>query len=403
MSGPKYPNVLKAVFGRPWAMRPDYLEMVADLVRFRAAGGVLTSDEIHQRIAAASNGPRQVAQTASSVAVIPVYGPISQRQNIMSETSGGTSLDSLTNSIRGALSDPGVDAIVLEFDSPGGTVDGIPELAAEIRAARGQKPILAVANTMAASAAYWLAAQCEAVYCTPSGSVGSIGVFAAHHDLSAAYEADGDKVSLIAASISPFKTEGNEYEPLSDEARADIQSQVDEFGQMFASDVAKGRGIPVDQVRSTFGQGRVVLASDALEAGMVDGVGTLNDTIRQAARAAQARKQASTNHTGFSADLGSGLPFADRLALVSDAMRGLVEHASERADMRAKEGRALSTTDRAGLLALAGSLTELAAEERVQPEPEPIPTPSAWQAHARAQLAIAAAEFGVDFRKDASQ
>lgn len=406
MDASRYPHILRAIYETPWAMRPQTLGLIVDLVRFRAAGGVLSDSEIRGRVEAARNGPRQGGGRTGTVAVIPVYGPITARQNLLSETSGGTSIEELSGSFRSALGDQEIDAIVLEVDSPGGTVDGIPELAAEIRAARGQKPVYAIANTMAASAAYWLASQCERLFVTPSGSAGSIGVFAAHHDLSGAYEADGDAVTLIAADVSPFKTEGNEYEPLSDEARANIQSQVDAFGQMFVRDVAKGRGIGVDVVRSSYGQGRLLLAADALGVGMVDGIETLDNVIRAASRAAATSSRAATAAAG-SMDvrgLGTGLEFSDRVALVTAELRGLSEHASARAEMRARDGRSLSDDDRTGLLAIAGygdHLRALADEEREPPIPEPeppIPTPPAWAEHARLQLALAQAELGFDLK-----
>lgn len=406
MGGPRYQHILRAIYETPWAIRPDYLGLIIDIVQFRAAGGLPTRAELDARLSAAQNGPRQGAQRASNVAVIPIYGPISSRQGMMADTSGGTSVDDVRNSLRGALADPAVDAIVFDVDSPGGSVGGVTELAAEIRAARGQKPIVAVANTMAASAAYWLACQAEQVFCTPSGGVGSIGVFAAHHDLSAAYEADGEKVSLISSSISPYKTEGNEYEPLTDEARTDIQRQVDAFGQMFVSDVAKGRGVPVDAVRSQYGKGRVMLAPEALAAGMTDATGTLDDAVRQASRMVATRRAQNAAAGAFTPDFtagpGSGLPFSDRLALVSAYVGGLVEHAQERADMRAKQGRpAFSDADRVSLRALAGSLTSLATDPDPEPEPDPepvpdpIPEPPIEAARARARVALALAELGV--------
>jgi hypothetical protein len=99
------------------------------------------------------------------------------------------------------------------------------------------------------------------------------------------------------------------------------------------------------------------------------------------------------------ADLGSGLPFSDRLSLVTAGVGGLVEHAKERADMRAKQGRSIPEADRAGLLALAGSLTELAAEpededEAPEPTTEPTPEPRDAVAGNRARIQLALAELG---------
>ena len=166
------------------------------------------------------------------------------------------------------------------MDSPGGSVDGLPEMAAELRAARGgTKPIVAVANTLAASAAYWLASSVDELVVTPSGQVGSIGVLAVHEEFSRQNDAQGVTVTLF--SSDPRKVEGNEWEPLTEEARATIQSQIDAFYAMFTKDVARGRNVTAGKVAADFGGGRVLLASEALKAGMVDRVDTLDATVRR--------------------------------------------------------------------------------------------------------------------------
>jgi signal peptide peptidase SppA len=152
-------------------------------------------------------------------------------------------------------------------------------MAAEIRAARGTKPIVAVANTEASSAAYWLASQADEFVSTRSGRVGSIGVFAAHEDESAKAEAEGIRTTLVSAGR--YKTEGNPFEPLTDEAKAHMQSMVDEYYSMFVTDVAAGRGLTADAVRSGYGEGREVTASTALEVGMIDRVATTEEIVSE--------------------------------------------------------------------------------------------------------------------------
>jgi signal peptide peptidase SppA len=277
-----YAHVTKALTERAWAVQPQVLSYMVELVRFRSDGGLLSADEIEQRLAAAKaqNGERIGGAQAGSVAVIPMYGLITQRATMMSDFSGGTSIDELRSLLRTALADPTVTAVVFDVDSPGGSVDGVPEFAAELRSARaGSKPVIAQVNTLAASAAYWLASSCSEIVCTPSGEVGSIGVFAAHEDLSKAAEMEGVKTTLVSAG--PYKTEGNPFEPLTDEARAAIQDQVDAFYGMFVGDVARGRGVGADVVTSSYGQGRTLLASKARSAGMVDRIDTLEATIRR--------------------------------------------------------------------------------------------------------------------------
>lgn len=184
-------------------------------------------------------------------------------------------LEVFERDLKTALADPDVGAVVLNVDSPGGVVDGIPEAAAMLRQVRGGKPIVAVANTMAASAAYWLASQADEVSVTPSGAVGSIGVYAAHRDMSGTMKLMGVETTLISAG--KYKTDGNPWEPLSDEAREHIQEDVDHFYGLFTADVAKGRGVKQTDVKAGYGEGRVLNAKAALAAGLVDRVETLGE------------------------------------------------------------------------------------------------------------------------------
>jgi signal peptide peptidase SppA len=290
-----YAHVTKALYEHPWAVQRQMLTFMVNMLRFRSAGGSLSADELAERLEAAriQNGDRGGANQVGSVAVIPMYGLLSQRMSLMSDMSGGTSLDELRGSLRGALADSAVRAVVFDIDSPGGSVDGMTEFAAELRAARaGPIPIIGQVNTLAASAAYWLAAQMSEVVVTPSGEVGSLGVFAVHEDYSAADAAAGIKTTLISAG--KYKVEGNEFEPLSDEARDAIQEQVDTFYQAFLSDVAKGRGSSVSAIAEGYGEGRTMLAKKALAAGMVDRIDTLEATVRRFQPRGTMSRQAAT-------------------------------------------------------------------------------------------------------------
>lgn len=271
-----YPRVVKAVRDTPWAIRPAVLAEILDLIALRAAGTRLSPEEIRERIGAgpASRPPR----VAGAVAVLPLYGVIFPKATLMTEMSGGTSLARFREDLRQALDSPQIGSILIDVNSPGGLVDLVPETAAEIRAARGRKPITAIANTDAASAAYYIASQADELVVTPSGRVGSIGVIAAHDDFSRAMEMAGIKTTLIRAGR--YKAEANPYEPLTEEARQAIQDEVDTFYGMFVSDVAKGRGATVEAVRSGFGEGRMVTARNALREGMVDRVDTFEATLR---------------------------------------------------------------------------------------------------------------------------
>ena len=273
----RYEHILRSVYGEPWAITPDKLAAILDLLRFRAEGGVLTAEEIQERIGLGAAAPRPTPPRNGSVAVLPIFGVIRKRMNLLMEMSGGTSTELFARDFRQLVADPSVGSIVLAIDSPGGSVEGVPELADVIFSARGQKPVIAVADPLAASAAYWLATQADEVVVAPSAMVGSIGVLTTHEDLSAALEMEGRKVTLISAGR--FKAEGNPLGPLSDADREAIQGRVDEFYGMFLRAVARGRGVTPAQVRGGFGEGRVVLAREAVRLGMADRVATLEETV----------------------------------------------------------------------------------------------------------------------------
>lgn len=254
-----------------WALDPSYLRR---LWAAAERGFTAPSAAIPEAPRAGTNG----------TAVIPVQGPISRRADFFSMLFGiqSATTSSIANALRAALADPGVGQIVMHVDSPGGETDGITELAAEIYEARGRKPITAFVDGMAASAAYWVASQADHVIVTPSGSVGSIGVFALHLDRSKELAEAGIVPTFIQAG--KFKTEESPMQPLTEDARASVQARVDAFYAMFTKDVARGRGVPVETVRSQFGEGRMVLAKDAVTRGMAD---VVSDRIT-------ARKSSST-------------------------------------------------------------------------------------------------------------
>lgn len=273
----KYPNIVRAVLETPWAILPSTLSALVEVLVMRVSGEQLTPEEIEARI---GSGPsRRDASRQGSVAVIPIYGVLVPRADMFTQMSGGTSVERLRATLREAVADPDVSQILLNVDSPGGQTDLIQEFAADIRAARQKKPVTAVANTKAASAAYHLASQADELVVTPSGHVGSIGVFAAHDDVSAMQEKLGVKTTLVSAG--KYKTEASPYEPLSDEARAHIQELVDEHYATFTADVAKGRKVSVETVRNGFGEGRMLSAKQALKEGMVDRIDTLEATLRR--------------------------------------------------------------------------------------------------------------------------
>ncbi len=274
----KYLHVLNYVRGAIWAIDRDKLDEIWAVLSFRASGGVFTDEEIQARIGARSDGP--AASGGGATAIVPLRGVVAHRIGSMSESSGGMSAERFTRMIQQAAADPSVSSILIDTDSPGGTVNGVSEAADAVYQARQSKPVIALANGMMASAAYWIASQAHEIVAVPSlldASIGSIGVYTVHADMSAALEKDGIKATIVSAG--KYKTAANPYEPLSEEELANMQSRVDATYEQFLATVARGRGVDVSAVRGGYGEGRAVSAAAARKAGLVDRIATMDATL----------------------------------------------------------------------------------------------------------------------------
>ena len=267
---------LATLAARPWAIYKPGFAAILDQVRVRAGAiARMTTGEIEAAVLAAASAP--LGKMIGSIAVIPVTGCITQKSDFWSWYFGGTSIEQLTAAHRTYVNDLAVSTLVYVHDSPGGEVYGVPEFAEEIHASRNLKKIVAVANPFMASASYWLGAACEEVYLIPSGQAGSVGVYTMHESIGKMLDQIGVDITLI--QYGAHKTEGNPFEPLSDDARAEYQAGVDHYGRWFDGAVAKFRGISAGDVRANFGQGRVLRAPDAKKVNMVDKIMTFDEVI----------------------------------------------------------------------------------------------------------------------------
>jgi len=280
----KYSHIARYVAETPWAILPSKLTELLGVLAFRAAGHEFTAEEIKARLGeggasleSRAEGERRPPAGSRDVAIIPIRGVIAHRMGSMDDSSGGTSCERIAAMLRAVVGDPNIATIVFDVDSPGGTVTGMAELAAEVFAARETKHLISVANGMICSAAYDIASQAHEIVSIPSGVVGSIGVFTAHEDLSAALEKEGITITLISAG--KYKTENNPFEPLTEEGRAILQSRVDAAYTQFVKDVARGRGVSSADVRKGYGEGRALQAKDAKAAGLIDRIATMDEVI----------------------------------------------------------------------------------------------------------------------------
>ncbi|MBF4014828.1 S49 family peptidase [Burkholderia pseudomallei] len=269
------------VLSGPWAILPDRLPFVRAALLDVRSGGQRAIPQA-RTYAAANDATRRRQASNDAIAVLPFYGIAVQRTDAMGELLGLVSVQRFTQAFRAALADQAVRGIVIDMDSPGGSAYGVAELADEIYRSRARKPIFSVANSLAASGAYWIASAASEFYVTPGGEVGGIGVHDMHRDFSKGLEKAGIETTLIAAG--KFKTEGNPFHPLGTNARAAMQKRVDGYYRSFVAAVAKHRNVPESAVRNGMGQGRVFGAERGLRENMVDGFATLDDVVRMLAR-----------------------------------------------------------------------------------------------------------------------
>lgn len=267
----------------PWALMLERLQAMTGILTRWSAGQVASDKTMFQinadRVIRDTRKQMAAANSGLNIAVLPLYGVVTQRANMVDDISGPgcTSTQQFSAALRQLLADSSVGQILIDIDSPGGSVYGVSELAHEIIQARAQKPVIAIANSLAASAAYWIGCSASEFYVTPGGEVGSIGVWQAHFDYSKALEEDGIKPTLISAG--KYKVEGNPYVPLDEQAQAFMQSRVDDYYNAFIEAVSVGRGASIQDVQTSMGEGRILGAQAALAQNMVDGIATFDEVI----------------------------------------------------------------------------------------------------------------------------
>lgn len=276
---------LAACAREPWLIEPGKAEELVAVMRLRLASGAAFAQQDLPPAPPMSLAASDVTPGASgNVRVLRLQGTILPRAGMMSAMSGAVSMEEFGRAFRQAAEDPGVSALVLDVDSPGGRVDLVQETARTIHAMRREgRPIIAVANTLAASAAYWLASAADELVVTPSGMVGSIGVYTVYQDASRGLRAAGIDTTVI--SEGPRKAEGV-HGPLDDAAKAALQARVRVAYDAFTKDVAKFRKVPVAVVRADpetaeahFGGGRAYGAEQAVRLGMADRVASLDEVL----------------------------------------------------------------------------------------------------------------------------
>ena len=268
----QYPHLAQRLFDTPLMISRMKLDVILSAIggKFGVQGPDVPAELMQEQ-----RDRDQLKITPQGIAIVTIRGSLVRRASGMSAMSGMTSYEQIANEIAAAVGDKEVKGILLDIDSPGGEVAGFTELVDTIVEAGTIKPIWAVANDDAYSAAYAIASTAEQIYVTQTGGVGSVGVIAIHLDHSEADEKEGLAYRVFRAG--KFKAELNSYEPLTDHASSALQEDLDRIYDIFVEMVATNRGMSVKGVRAT--EALTFSADKAVEVGFADQVGTLDDAL----------------------------------------------------------------------------------------------------------------------------
>lgn len=258
----QFGHLAQRMFNTPVAIRPEKAEVIMaalaermgiSSMRYLGGDSISVAKPLMMSDDAYDYGPRDLNEkgydVAGSVAVIPVHGTLVQKLGTLRPYSGMTGYDGIRQAFLTALYDPEVKAIVLDVDSPGGEVAGCFDLADVIYNARGAKPIWSILNESAYSAAYALASSADRIIVPRTGGVGSIGVICMHVDMSKALTSAGLQVTFI--TYGARKADGHSEIPLSPEALAAFQADIDTMGELFVDTVARNLGQAASKIKAT--------------------------------------------------------------------------------------------------------------------------------------------------------
>jgi signal peptide peptidase SppA len=384
-------RIAERAFNRPLLILPQKAQIILGVLEGRIPVGANLDEvkiDIPEAAAAALQGPAASRFVGSSVeedeasgrrkalpyrltedgvAVITVIGSLVNRGAWVGAYSGVTSYEGIRHQLASALASDRVASIVLDIESPGGEAVGAMELAAAVRAARDVKPVVAVVNGMAASAAYAFASGATRIVTAPTGLVGSIGVVMLHVDYSRKLDREGVTPTLIFAG--EHKVDGHPFGPLPADVQADLRAEVARFYDLFVETVAAGRpGMTPDNIRGT--QARVFIGQDAVAAGLADEVGSFESVLADMPKAAAGRRSQLQRGSAMSgttptpaADAPVGVPQAQHDKAVADATAAgrVLGAADERARFKAVLALDSAQTRQASALHMALN-TDLSAE-----------------------------------------
>jgi capsid assembly protease len=263
------PRMAARVIGTPLMVERARLETILSVL-----GPRIDIDAVLPADITETSDRRAFTVTPNGIAIVPIVGTLVKRAGAMEAASGLLSYTAIEEMILDAATDPAVKAILMDIDSPGGEVGGVFDLAELIVQARETKPVWAIADD-AFSAAYLLASTAERIYLPQAAGIGSVGIIAVHVDESQKDAKEGRSYTTVHAGAR--KNDFSSHEPLSDDARSNLQQEVDRLYSMFVGVVAQGRNIPDAAVRAT--EAGIYFGANAITVGLADQIGTIRDAL----------------------------------------------------------------------------------------------------------------------------
>lgn len=268
----KFAHILHALYEEPWLISAEMHSQLCEIVKAHITGKAHAPDG---RVAefAEAQGKLPELQVVAGIAVVSIVGVIGKRVGMMEKSSGVMDVDDFTDQLQAALDRDDVKGILIDANTPGGTITGIPEAADMVAEANDIKPIVTFTDTLIASAGYWIGVGAEAIVATQSASIGSIGVFSAVLDSAKMFELNGLKQELFKEGA--FKAMGMEGTSLTDEQRKHIQDRVTMIYNWFTSSVLEARGA----VGEGSMEGQTFRGQEAMEMNLIDMVGDKDDAF----------------------------------------------------------------------------------------------------------------------------
>jgi signal peptide peptidase SppA len=266
------PHLATRIFDTPLLLAPQKFEVIVGVLASRLG---IDAPAPVAAVPAGRPARKPYGVTPDGIAVIPVEGTLVRKAYGLNALSGLRSYEDLQWEIEDAATDPAIRGILLDVDSPGGEVAGVFDLADIIHAARSTKPIFAVANNDAFSAAYLLASSAERLYATRTSGLGSVGVIAGHLDMSQADQQAGLKYTIVHAGAR--KADFSSHAPLSAEARSVLEQEVNRTYDLLVAAVARNRRTPEAAIRGT--EAGLFFGEDAVKTGLADRMGTRQDAL----------------------------------------------------------------------------------------------------------------------------